>query len=143
MEKCKSSLKLQKVSLDSVLEGNLALTVPIKPSTIDRDKFFEELEKIPFEELYNRYKSNFKNSIKDRLKKYYRIVKQLRANLPLYYQLLRYNGLKNIISKDKALIIPLKYSRLSFDNLRNIKINENLVVGTKRLKSHIVKQFFL
>ena len=134
LEKCKSSLKLQKVSLDSVLEGNFALTVPIKPSTIDRDKFFEELERIPFGELYNRYKSNFKNSIKDRLKKYYRIVKQLRANLPLYYQLLKYNGLKNIISKDKALIIPLKYSRLSFDNLRNIKINGNLVVGTKRLK---------
>lgn len=134
LEKCKNSLKLQKVSLDSVLEGNLALTVPIKPSTIDREKFFEELEKTPFGELYNRYKSNFKNSIKDRLKKYYRIVKQLRTNLPLYYQLLRYNGLKNIISKDKALIIPLKYSRLSFDNLHNIKINGNLVVGTKRLK---------
>lgn len=46
------------------VRGNLALTVPIKPSTIDRDKFFEELEKIPFEELYNRYKSNFKNSIR-------------------------------------------------------------------------------
>lgn len=137
IEKCKGSMKLHQVELDTVKRGNPALTTPIGPTSIDRDKFFEELDNMSFDELYARYYANTESNVKQILRKNYHTLKVLRLALSQYFSMIKCNGIRNAFFNNNKIIIPLKYSRIFFADRNNIHINGNLFVGTKRFqKSH-------
>lgn len=134
LEKCKGFMKLQKVELESVKGGNPALTKLIGASSIDREKFFAELDEMPFAELYKRYHTISQKNFKHLLKKNYKTLKMLKGAIPQYFAMIKYNGIKNAFFNTNHVIVPLQYSRLSFADKKNIHINGDIYVGVKRFK---------
>ena len=54
-EKVKDRLEWKETPFESILPGNIALTKPIEPAKIDRDQFFEDLDKGTFDDVVNKY----------------------------------------------------------------------------------------
>jgi len=134
LEKCKGLLKLQDVELEMVKRGNQALDIPVRPSTIDRDVFFTELDNMSFNEIYLKYHTGSDSYFKQLLRKNFRTLKLFGISIPQYFAMMRYNGIKNAFFNTSNVIVPLKYSRMSFKDRKNIHINANLYIGTKRFK---------
>lgn len=135
LENCKKSLKIQRVDLEIVKKGNIALTSSIKPSVIRREDFFDDLDKMPFEELYAKYYVSDESSLVKFLKKNYVTFKMLHVSIPQYLKMIKYNGFVNAFFSKNGVIVPLKFSRISFADMKNIHIGGNLYIGTKRLKN--------
>lgn len=135
----KGSLKIKEIPFETVLPGNKALSYPIMQTTINRDEFYENLDKHSFTELYEMYHKktlSFKQKVKKTLKRYYGLFKHYKFNVFAYFRLISYNGFAKVFFSDKNLIIPLKHSICIFANKKSVKLDGgDLIVGTKRVKS--------
>ena len=84
-ELVKGKMEWEYTKFESILPGNIALRKPIEPAKIDREQFFEDLDKGTFEDVVQKYfplKANGKASLKQKLK----------AFLKTYYHLYGYFG---------------------------------------------------
>lgn len=143
----KTSMKIKEIPFESVLPGNRALSYPIASSTINRDEFFKKLDKESFSEVEKFYKTNRKVSLKQHVKKilkrYYKLLKMYRLDIIAYLKLSSLNGFFNVFFSDKNLIMPLKYSVYKFTNKKNINLNGDLIIGTKRVKGSKLETRFI
>ncbi|CAM4171125.1 Coenzyme F420 hydrogenase/dehydrogenase, beta subunit C-terminal domain [Treponema peruense] len=144
---CRSSLKIKEIPFETVLPGNVALLHSIPSSTINREEFYENLDKHTFTELFNIYnKKNLsgKQRLKKILKRYYGLFKHYKFNVFSYFRLIVFNGFVKTFFSDKNLIIPLKKSICRFANKKNINLNGgDLIIGTKRVKGSNLETRFI
>ena len=143
----KGSLKIKEIPFETVLPGNRALSYPIAQSTINRDEFFNKLDKQSFTELTKIYKASIKLSLKQRIKKilkrYYKLLKFYRLDVILYLKLSSLNGFFKVFFSDKHLIMPLKHTIYRFADKKNITLDGDLIIGTKRIKGSKLETRFV
>ena len=120
-EKIKPRINFLEVPFESILAGNPSLVEPLEPSRVDRDQFFEDVDKMTFTQLAEKYinaPSQKKLTWKRRLKNLYKWAKQEYKYARMIYrttqgsckairQFLKYNTWKEI--RERNIIIPTPY----------------------------------
>lgn len=146
-EKIKPRINFIEVPFESILWGNPALVRPLDPPIVDREQFFEDVDKMPFTQLAGKYinaPSKTKLSWKSRLKSPYRKCKNLYKyarmiwretdhSLRALCQFFKYNTLQEIRHKD--IIIPK--SHVAFDVAKTGKIVKHgiTIIGWKKIRT--------
>lgn len=146
-EKVKPRINFVKVPFDSIMEGNPALIRPLDASKVDREQFFEDVDKMTFTQLAEKYikvPSSKKITWKHRLKNIYRkcqgvykyarmICRETDYSLVALCQFFKYNTMHEILHKD--IIIPKKY--VAFDVAKTGKIVKHgvTIIGWKKIRN--------
>lgn len=146
-ERIKPRVNSIEVPFDSILEGNPALLKPLDPPLVDRELFFEDVDRMTFTQLAEKYFTKSKpNKItwKRRLKNIYRkckgvykyarlIWRETDHSLVALCQFFKYNTMQEIIHKD--IIIPKSY--VAFDVAKTGKIIKHgvTIIGWKKIRS--------
>ena len=96
-EQVKDKLEWQETSFESILPGNIALRKSIEPAKIDRNRFFDDLDKSTFEEVTEKYfplrknRQSLKSRLKQSIKPYYKLYKYYGLNLCAYFKFISLN----------------------------------------------------
>lgn len=146
-EKIKQRINFVEVPFDSILGGNPALVRPLDPPIVDREQFFEDVDKMTFTQLSEKYinaPSNKEITWKCRLKNIYRKIKngckyarmiwrETGHSLVALCQFFRYNSWIEIRSKN--IIIPKTH--VAFDVAKTGKIVKHgvTIIGWKKIRS--------
>lgn len=142
-EKIKGDIEYQKVLIESVLPGNIALKTPITKSKINRTSFFNDLNQTSFDEVAKKYfpltdsKLSFKDRIKHLLKHILFFKRKMGFNPKALYQFFWLNfWRKNTKSNWKNNFFIHTTPHAVFDIHPNAKININkgLIFGEKTVK---------
>lgn len=98
----KDKLEWEYTKFESVLPGNIALRKPIEPAKINREQFFEDLDKGTFDDVVRKYFPlrkgagvSFKGKIKRLIKPYYLLYKKLGGSLKAYRNFIWLHNRKN------------------------------------------------
>lgn len=100
-EQAKEKFEWKETRFESILPGNIALRKPIEPAKIDRNIFFEDLDKGTFDDVVKKYFPTNNNSlslkrrIKNVIKPYYFIYKMFGFSLRAYVNFIKINYRKN------------------------------------------------
>lgn len=101
-EQVKDKLEWIYTEFESILPGNIALRKPIEPAKINREQFFNDLDKGTFDDVVQKYFPlrkeqgiSFKGKIKRLVKPYYFLFKNLGRSLGAYRNFIWLNGRKN------------------------------------------------
>lgn len=129
-DKVKDRLEWIETPFESVLPGNAALTKPIGPSKINRQQFFDDLNRYTFEEVTNKYfplkkndNSSIKQEIKSAIKLIIRIARYFRLSFKSYYNFIKINFRKNTISDIRKGYIMYTMPSAVFDIHPTAKIS--------------------
>lgn len=134
-EKAKVRARVIPVPFKSILAGNIALVKSLAPPLVNREEFFEDLDKMSFSELSEKYirrsKRTFRSVVKRYLKIGFVLYRHLCSGLSLF-KLLRYNSFANIVQGN--YFAPYKYSSVLIDKKAKIKCNSVFTFGYKKIK---------
>lgn len=137
-ELAQSDLEFIETKFESVLPGNLALTTPITPAKINRNIFFEDLDKQTFEEItekyfsltdYNKGKNNLKEKLKKLAKSCIEIYQMYGFSIKAYYNHLRINNRKNTIKTGGHKFYTAAGTTLNIHPTANIILNNSILFG--------------
>lgn len=115
-ERVKDRLEWEETPFESILPGNIALRKPIEPAKIDRKQFFEDLDNGTFDSVVQKYfplpasrRLSFKGKLKQWIKPYYFLYKELGFSFKAWRNFLWLNNRKNTASNWRAgqVIYPL------------------------------------
>lgn len=132
-EKVKQRINYIQVPFKSIEAGNRALNSSVAPPKVDRKQFFEDLDKMSFIQIADKYIKNpisIKRKIKDLLKGIYISVKAAQYSPKVLFKLLCVNSIHDII-QHKA-ILPTPYCCIQIEKGANIIKNGNLILGSKK-----------
>ena len=115
-EKVKDRLEYRETPFESILSGNQALKKSITPAKINREAFFEDLDKHDFDYVSEKYfplsqlTASRKSRIKKRLKPYARLLRYMRLNPLCWIKFIKVNLRKNTVAniKEGNYIITMK-----------------------------------
>lgn len=146
-EKIRPRINSLEVPFDSILAGNPALVKSLDPPIVDRKRFFEDVDKMTFTQLAEKYivdhhpqKVTTKRRIKNVLRKVKRVYKYARMifretdySLRALCQFFRYNTWTEILTKN--IIVPK--SHVAFDVAKTGKIVKHgiTIIGWKKIRS--------
>ena len=131
-ELVKDKLEYRETSFQSILAGNPALVSPLSLAKINREQFFEDLDKSTFEEVTAKYfplgnvnlrKLSLKQKIKHVIKPIYDVVGKFRFSVRSYYNFLKLNNRKNTNSSFKEGRIIYTMPSTVFDIHPSAKID--------------------
>ena len=132
-EKAKSRINFVPVPFDSIEAGNQALNRPLDPPVVNRENFFEDLDKMTFTQLADKYilpeSKPSVNSVKALFNKFRILYRKCGRNPMNWMRLLRYNSLKDIRQGNVIIV----YSNCVIDVRRNGKIEKHgiSIIGNK------------
>lgn len=141
-EKVKKRINYVEVPFKSIESGNPSLNKPLTTAKVDRQQFFEDLDKMTFLQIAEKYILSNKNNkstkrkIKDVLKKIKgglkfgrRILRTTQYSPKALYQFFKYNTIREIISGD--VLIPTPYCIITI--AKSAKVNKKgvTVLGHK------------
>ena len=145
-EKVKKRINYVEVPFKSIESGNPSLNKPLTSAKVDRKQFFEDLDKMTFLQIADKYilpdKNNksAKRKVKDILKKIKsglkfgkRILLTTQYSPKALYQFFKYNTIREIISGD--VLIPTPYCIITI--AKSAKVNKKgITVLGKKMKFH-------
>ena len=141
-EKVKKRINYVEVPFKSIELGNPSLNKPLTSAKVDRKQFFEDLDKMTFLQIADKYILPDKNNksaqrkVKDILKKIKgglkfgrRILRTTQYSPKALYQFFKYNTIREIISGD--VLIPTPYCIITI--AKSAKVNKKgiSVLGNK------------
>ena len=136
-DKMKKRINFEQVPIEWALDGNPALVNSISKSNIDREAFFADIDKIPFDDLVKKYSENNTTTISSKLKKVkkiisfgIRILKITRCSPSAIFNTIRYSGIRNLISK-KGIIFS-NHCVVNISKSSKLEFNGLLILGYKR-----------
>lgn len=146
-EKIKPRINFLEVPFESILAGNPSLVEPLEPSRVDREQFFEDVDKMTFTQLADKYinaPSQKKLTWKRRLKNLYKWAKQEYKYARMIYrttqgsgkairQFLKYNTWQEI--RQRNIIIPTPYVELEICKGGKIVKRGITTMGWKKVPS--------
>jgi acetyltransferase-like isoleucine patch superfamily enzyme/coenzyme F420-reducing hydrogenase beta subunit len=139
-ESVKSRINSIQTPFVSILQGNKALVTPVGHPKINRNIFFEDLDRMSFTEVAAKYFTS-KTSVKSRIKKFLRlsftIVECTRLHIKPVFQFLQYNRFKERFApfgKGNCLV-PCTKCVIEISKKADVKINGIFKLGIKRFKS--------
>ena len=145
-EKVKKRINYVEVPFKSIESGNPSLNKPLTTAKVDRQQFFEDLDKMTFLQIAEKYILSNKNNkstkrkvkdilkmIKGVLKFGRRVLRTTQYNPKALYQFFKYNTIREIISGD--VLIPTPYCIITI--AKSAKVNKKgiTVLGNK-MKFH-------
>ncbi len=122
-------LEWRETKFESILPGNLALVKSMDKPSIDREEFFEDLDKIGFQGVVSKYfplnknKQSFKKRLKEFIKPYYRLYSVAGFSILAYWKNYRLNKRKNTSSDFKHDNFILCNKRVVLDIHPSAKID--------------------
>lgn len=128
-EQAKEKFEWKETRFESILPGNIALRKPIEPAKIDRNIFFEDLDKGTFDDVVKKYFPTNNNSlslkrrIKNVIKPYYFIYKMFGFSLRAYVNFIKINYRKNTSCDFKSGHVVYTMSSSVFDIHPSAKID--------------------
>jgi acetyltransferase-like isoleucine patch superfamily enzyme len=138
-ESVKSRINCFQTSFTSILHGNRALITPIDRPKVNRQDFFEDLDKMSFIEVsakYNSSKVSVKHKIKNLLRFSFTIIKCTRLHIKPVLQLLKYNRWRQFSPFGKGnCLVPATKCVIEINRDANVKINGIFKLGIKRFKN--------
>lgn len=136
-----SALEWKECSFESILKGNAALTTPISLPKINRDDFFNDIDKSTFDSAVNKYfplrkKMSCKRKIINKLRFYKNLLNALNFSISSYCNLIRINFRKNTIKswKDGNIIYTIPGTVYDIHPTAKIVINAPMVFGEVTVK---------
>lgn len=146
-EKIKPRINFLEVPFESILAGNPSLVEPLEPSRVDREQFFEDVDKMTFTQLAEKYinaPSQKKLTWKRRLKNLYKWAKQEYKYARMIYrttqgsgkairQFLKYNTWQEI--RQRNIIIPTPYVEIEICKGGKIVKRGITTMGWKKVPS--------
>lgn len=134
-EKAKTRAKAIKVPFETILPGNFALTTSLPPSKVNREQFFDDLDKMTFTELAQKYIKEAPLTSKQKLKYFVKVCLRM-VRMPFgevsLWKVLKYNSLSQIYNW--TFFAPCKHTTIQIDKDANFKINGLFTLGHKRIK---------
>lgn len=109
-EKVKTRINFVHMPFESIEAGNRSLHLSIDPPKVDRKQFFEDLDKMSFLQIADKYILSHKYSKKQQLKRIAKYILTIMRNTQLHikplYQFFMYNSLQEIVKGDILLPTP-------------------------------------
>ena len=146
-ELIRSRINSIEVPFESIIAGNPALTQSIAAPLVDRNRFFEDVDRMTFVQLAEKYIVNSRpngSSMQHKIGSLFKQIKQVGKLIRLIckttqgspralYQFIRYNSIREILSQN--VIIPAPY--VAFEVCKGGKIVKRgiSVLGFKKVKS--------
>lgn len=139
-----SKLKEKEVPFDVVVKGNPALISPLLPPNVNREEFYNDLDKSNFKDIAAKYihrDIDQKPSKKRQLKNLARFILSIKSvagtSIPTYWKNIKYNLFSknvhtNILHAQYMLIT--KHTILDFAKNANISVGGIVYLGIKRIK---------
>jgi acetyltransferase-like isoleucine patch superfamily enzyme len=129
------------VALSDVLPGNPALIRSLVFPDINRDEFYKELDKLPFDVVVKKYYPIDENSMKHKIKKRLKFIKSMLVKMGYhpkpYIQFFWMNFLRKntqCVVRKGRFFFPARYSILDIHKQAHISINGSIFFGYKRIK---------
>ena len=136
----KDQIKTKEITLADVLPGNQALLHPIAKPTINRDEFYRDIDRLPFDAVVKKYyplEKNFLKNIKKGIAFICNIVTQMGYHPKAYMQFFWINFLRKnsqCEARKVKLILPARYAILDIHKQAHISIKGSMIFGYKRIR---------
>ena len=134
----KSRINYVSVPFNSIEAGNRSLNLSVDPPKVDREQFFEDLDKMTFLQIADKYiikkskKKSFKSKIKGVLSLGKTVLKYTQFHPKPLFQFIKYNSLKDIWQRN--VIIPTPYTIIDLKKGGKILKRDICVLGWKKYK---------
>lgn len=135
-DKIKKRVNVEETPIEWALSGNPALMKSISQLSDKRAEFFDDIDKIPFDELVKKYEPFNQSTIRLKLRNiktslrfFKHVIKTTRLHPVALYQTLKYSGLKNLFHQ-KGIICGTN-CHISVAKSASIKIDGLLTIGRK------------
>lgn len=132
-ENVKSHINYVEVPFNSIEAGNRSLNLSVDPPKVDRNQFFEDLDKMSFLQIADKYikrRKSKREKIKASLKYARAIMKYTRMRPKPLFQFFKYNTFKEIFRGD--VIIPTPYAVIELHKGGRILKKGISVIGNKK-----------
>lgn len=133
-EKTKQRINYIEVPFNSIEAGNRSLNLSIDPPTVDRKQFFEDLNKMSFIQIADKYiktpEIGFKRRMKNHLKGVRSRLQIAQYSPSVILKLLKLNTISDIVN-NKA-ILPTPYCCIQIEKGAKVIKNGNLLLGWKK-----------
>ncbi len=133
-EEVKKRINYVSVPFESIEAGNRSLNLSVDPPKVNREEFFNDLDKMSFLQIAEKYISSDsvgkKGLIKKILKNLRFIQRETQLNLKALYQLFKYNTLNEIVHGN--FLLPTPYCTIEIKKGAKIIKNGILILGQKK-----------
>lgn len=132
-EEVKKRINYVSVPFDSIEAGNRSLNLSVDPPKVDRKEFFEDLERMSFHQLAEKYideKDCFKTKLQSAIEYLRKIVRTTRLRPVPLLQLFKYNSLGEIIRGN--ILLPTPHCTIVIKKGAKIIKNGILILGRKK-----------
>lgn len=133
-EKAKQRINYIQVPFKSIEVGNRSLHLSIDPPTVDRKQFFEDLDKMSFIQIADKYiktpEIGFKRRMKNHLKGVRSRLQIVQYSPSVILKLLKLNTISDIVN-NKA-ILPTPYCCVLIEKRAKVIKDGNLLLGWKK-----------
>lgn len=129
----KNRINYVQVPFNSIEAGNRSLNLSVDPPKVDRNKFFEDLDRMSFLQLSEKYITNHKSKL-ELIKAPLRYLRAIIINTRLHpkplYQFFKYNTLREIFKGN--VIIPTPYTVIELHKGGRILKKGITIIGSKK-----------
>lgn len=136
-EKVKKRINYVTVPFESIEAGNQALNKPLESAKVDRNKFFEDLGEMSFEELAIKYEFTpkplpitWRSRIGNKKRFLHRVLSVTQHSLRALFQFVKYNTLEEI--RHENVIIPAPHTVIEVRQGGKIIKHGITVIGSKK-----------
>lgn len=135
-EQVKKRINYVNVSFDSIEAGNPSLNLSIDSPKVSRDVFFEDLDKLTFLKIAEKYispnKIGIRSQIKKMIKYLFLIMRTTQLNFVTLYQFFKYNTIKEILKGD--VLVPTPYCTIKIEKGAKIIKKGISILGQKKFR---------
>lgn len=154
-EAIKQKLRYIELPYQTALEGNGSLLESLPKPKIDRDKFFEDVNNMTFDEVADKYfpdPRNKKKTAKEKIKNAIKLFKNVVAFPSIWaikpkIDFIRYNFLRKNIKTDvlnHAYFRPSSHCAINISKKADVNIKAAFSIGEKRVKgSHLESRLLI
>jgi acetyltransferase-like isoleucine patch superfamily enzyme/coenzyme F420-reducing hydrogenase beta subunit len=136
----KDKIEWRQFTMDDARAGNPAMEGSLKSAKPNRDAFFTDLDKLPFEKVAAKHfpLPSWKKNLKKRLyplNSMYSILANLGLSVSSWYTFLRINFLsKKVVRKMRMPLLNKKNTIIQIDKGAKMCLSEKITTGTKQVK---------
>jgi acetyltransferase-like isoleucine patch superfamily enzyme/coenzyme F420-reducing hydrogenase beta subunit len=136
-EEVKKRINYVQVPFDTIEAGNRSLNLSVDPPKVNREEFFNDLDKMSFLQIAEKYISSKKFGKKTQIKKALKgiryIMRMTQLNPTALWQLFKYNSLNDIAHGN--YILPTPHCTIEIKKGAKIIKNGILLLGNKKFKN--------
>jgi acetyltransferase-like isoleucine patch superfamily enzyme/coenzyme F420-reducing hydrogenase beta subunit len=137
-ERIQKQIVCRQVPFETILSGNKALNQPLPPPIVDRKQFFEDLDKMTFTQLADKYihyeRTTWKHKVKKVLSVGLRVCRATRLHPKPLWQFFTYNSISDMLHGN--VLIPTPYCVIRKQKGAMIQKRGITILGNKPMFPH-------